>query len=192
MAEAPTKGWFILPGKEGDRTLDEQLLGLAPALEIARGKRVLDLGCAEGLISREFARAGASEVVGIEILERHVAEAEKQCAGLPCRFYAWHLERLYENGPAKDVLGKFDIVLALGVIHKLKFPAVGVWLACGMSCGSVVIRYPAYAESARQIIRSKHYGNTVYVPEIMEQACFELASTTDGPHGERVEYWARS
>lgn len=190
--EAPLRGWFILPGKEGDRTLAQQMVGLDDALALAGGKRVLDLGCAEGLISREFVHAGAAEVVGIDILDRHVEEARRQCEGLPCRFYTWHLERLHENGPAKDVLGKFNIVLALAVVHKLKNPEAGLRLAAEMSDDLVVLRLPNYPETKQGLIRSKHWGTTCDIAAVMGDCGFELVRTCDGPPGEPVQYWRRA
>jgi 2-polyprenyl-3-methyl-5-hydroxy-6-metoxy-1,4-benzoquinol methylase len=65
------KGWLSVPGirEHADRTLAEQMLGLDKAVAECKGKRVLDLGCAEGLIGLEFAKAGAVNVVGIESLQ---------------------------------------------------------------------------------------------------------------------------
>ena len=57
MAEQP-KGWFSTLGLV-NRTPDQQLNGLIGCSWRVWGKTVLDVGCAEGLISIELAKAGA-------------------------------------------------------------------------------------------------------------------------------------
>jgi 2-polyprenyl-3-methyl-5-hydroxy-6-metoxy-1,4-benzoquinol methylase len=114
----PRKGWFKLPGQDGDRSVKGQLVGLARALEACRGKTVLDLGCAEGAIALEFARAGATRILGVEVVAEHLEVARRLCAGYPCEFRHEDLNRtrLAEGE-------QFDVVLALAIIHKLKHPA---------------------------------------------------------------------
>ena len=58
MAQQMTKqGWFSTKGRLGDRTLKQQLMGLDPLFAECKGKTVLDVGCAEGLISIELDKA---------------------------------------------------------------------------------------------------------------------------------------
>ena len=52
------KGWFVTDGRAGDRTLAQQLVGLDKIN--VQGATVLDVGCAEGLISIEMAKRGAA------------------------------------------------------------------------------------------------------------------------------------
>ena len=49
-----TIGWFTTAKRPGDRTLEQQLVGLDKVLAEVAGKTVLDAGCAEGLISMEI------------------------------------------------------------------------------------------------------------------------------------------
>ncbi len=141
MSAPARRGWFKLPGQSGDRTVAEQLLGLKPALEACRGKTVLDLGCAEGAIALEFARAGAAHVEGLEVIGEHLEVARELCKGQPCEFREADL-----NTAVVDVMhGGWDIVLALAVLHKLKDPARVLRLFGGLARELVVIRMPGWA-----------------------------------------------
>jgi cyclopropane fatty-acyl-phospholipid synthase-like methyltransferase len=79
--------------------------------------RVLDLACAEGAHAIELAQAGAREVVGIEGRQLYVDRA---------RFVArsFGLENVrFEQGDVRavspDTIGRFDLVLFLGILHHL-------------------------------------------------------------------------
>lgn len=113
-----TRGWFSLPERPGDRTLEQQLRGLAPLIAEVRGKRVLDLGCAEGLIALELAREGAQHVDGVEIVPGHVAIANRLAEerNLPCKFVQADANRY-------TPMTEYRIVLMLAVLHKLQEPA---------------------------------------------------------------------
>ena len=70
------EGWFSTHGRDGDRTIDQQLLGLDPLFDEVKGKTVLDIGCAEGLISLHLCtKFKAKSVHGVEIIASHVAVA---------------------------------------------------------------------------------------------------------------------
>lgn len=187
------KGWFIIPGvQDGDRTLEEQMLGVTAALAEAKGKTVLDLGCAEGLIGREFARAGAIDVEGIESLEVHAAVGRTQCAGLPVYFSVLDLQDHSARMLAIGGIKQYDIVLSLGVCHKLQYPADGIRFSARSSLDLVLIRLCASEEAKTGILRSKHYhDNACDVGAIMVEEGFELERVLPGPREETVHYWRR-
>ena len=190
MIDANEKGWFRIPGirPDGDRTLEEQMIGLAPALEEARGKTVLDLGCAEGLIAREFARAGASRVVGIEMLASHLEVARAVCKDVPqVRFICAHLGDFIA---ARESIRTFDIVLALGIIHKLRDPEVPLRFAAQSAASLMLFRAPAKATNGN--VASKHTGITCNVPRIMAAEGFAEERLIPGVRGEAVQYWRRT
>lgn len=54
-------------------------------LDLAPGKRLLDVTCGPGLYAAEFARRGV-EVTGIDFGPAALAYARNHCAGLPCEF----------------------------------------------------------------------------------------------------------
>lgn len=182
------KGWFKVPGvrPNGDRTIAEQLMGLKPALEEVKGKTVLDLGCAEGCIALEFAKAGAAKVTGIELLASHLAVAKVICRGLPVAFIHAHLGdyiRSLESFP------QYDIVLALGIIHKLHDPAIALRFAAASAKDLMLFRAPAKATGG--IVKSKHTDATCDVPKIMTESGFVEEQLIEGVRGEAVQYWRR-
>lgn len=187
------KGWFIIPGvQHGDRTLEEQMRGVSPALAECSGKTVLDLGCAEGLIGREFARAGAARVHGIEAVADHIAVAREQCAGLPMTFEQAHLLLLCQERLASGEIEQYDIVLSLGVCHKLIDPAVGVRFSARSSRNLVLFRMHAKSEARNGILGSKFDRHVrVNTVSIMEEEGFARESVLAGPHDETVWWWRR-
>ena len=182
------KGWFSIPGvRPGDRTLKEQMIGLQPALDEAKGKSLLDLGCAEGLIAREFARAGAREVVGIELLAAHLAVAKVQCRDFPQIKFIWAHLGDYIKSLAS--FPQYDIVLALGIIHKLHDPVVPMRFAAQSAKRLVVFRAPAKKYDG--LIKSKFTDAKCNVPEVMTSEGFVEERLIAGVRGEACQYWRR-
>lgn len=109
------QGWFDLPGRLGDRTIEQQLLGMDWLLENCAGKTVLDVGCAEGLISIELAKRGAVALHGVEIIDKHLTIARELAGDLPITF---------ENadGNTWEPSRRYDVVLLLSILHKFKDP----------------------------------------------------------------------
>lgn len=137
------KGWFKIDGiQDGDRTLADQLKGLAPALAAVNAKtKVLDLGCAEGLIAREFLRAGAKAVHGIDFVEASVAVARKLCGNAPN--VEFECANLNDGVPAPAKKREYEIVLCLAILHKLRQPFALLAEVCHLNRpGLLVIRLP--------------------------------------------------
>jgi SAM-dependent methyltransferase len=183
------KGWLIIPGvQDGDRTLEEQTMALRPAIAECAGKTILDLGCAEGLIGREFAKAGALKVTGIDGSAGHLSVAAEQCRKWKNMEFKW----VDLNRDAKQLVFSADIVLCLGIAHKLHEPGDCVRLAADSSNDLVLIRSGRGA-NAQGIIKSKHRETTCDSHAIMEGRGFVLEKVVDGPAErlEPVEYWRR-
>lgn len=171
------KGWFVMPGiQEGERTLEEQSLGLKEIFPLAIGKSVLDLGCAEGLIALEFALIDASRVVGVDANEQFIETARKYCRHGRLRF---ELSDLREEVKRRTVARDFDIVLALGVIHKLADPAAGLRYAARRAKEIVVLRWGMGREA--HICVGKHSGVRCDSLEVMESEGFEIVDVFAGP-----------
>lgn len=187
------KGWFIIPGvQDGDRTLEDQVTALKPALEECKGKSILDMGCAEGLIGLEFMRAGALCCFGIDTVGDHLAVARSQCAGLRMDFMKASVEEFDAHlMPDPFGVGQYDIVLALGVAHKLQQPRIGIELAARMSKDLVLLRRGL--RQVNGVISSKFFKGTVDSHALLRYLGFDLDMVVDGPppHCEAVEYWRR-
>lgn len=179
------KGWFIIPGvQSGDRTLEEQMLALRPALKIAADKTVLDIGCAEGLVSAEFAKV-AAHVHGIEYSEAHLSVARKLFDGHANLTF----ERCDLNKPPP--VRQFDIVLALGVCHKLADPAVGVHFAAQSAREYLLLR--SGVRESKGVINSKISGKKVHAHKILQDYGFTLEQRVYGhpKWNEEVQYFRR-
>jgi SAM-dependent methyltransferase len=182
------KGWFKIDGvQDGDRTLEDQIVAVRPALTEAAGKTVLDLGCAEGLIAREFALAGASDVLGIESVAGHLEVARRICDGLAIRFLHANLS----NAGQMDV-GQFDIVLGLGVIHKLEFPEIGLRFAA-RSCKALLLLRSGRRVTGGLIHSKRDPKNVCDSHALLRADGFEMEKVVTGSARflEDVEYWRR-
>lgn len=96
---------------------------LSPHLPPLTGQRVLDVGCAEGLLTRKMAQAGAAFVVGIEKRADRVEWANQmpEVAEGRLRFYhgkAHDLRELAARHP-EHFGGGFSLVTCIGVLQHI-------------------------------------------------------------------------
>jgi hypothetical protein len=139
----PTKSWFDLKRGPFERTLVDQMRGLRPVVDefrqaAARGRPLscLDVGCAEGLIGMEMAKAGASAVLGVEIVPQRVADATRLRGDLPCTYEVGNVATYQPRRP-------YDVLLALSILHKLPSPSESLYRLVHSFCRRlVVIRLP--------------------------------------------------
>ena len=176
------RGWYRIEGvQDGDRTLAQQVLGL-DGIDF-RGKTVLELASAEGLMSKWMIERGAKSVDGIEIVAEHVKEAWRQCKGLPCGFDVDDLN--LAHAPRKN----YDIVMALAILHKVKDPSA-VARRYARCCKEMVIRLPP--ENAPNIIDPRS-GNVPYrINDVMTSEGFNLLRVTQGHLAEWTAHYARN
>jgi 2-polyprenyl-3-methyl-5-hydroxy-6-metoxy-1,4-benzoquinol methylase len=87
-----------------------------------RGKRVLDIGCRDGLFSFAAESMGAAEVVGID------NDLSKAATEFLIPFFnskvRMHQMNLYDLKP--ESLGMFDVVICPGVLYHLRYPFWGL------------------------------------------------------------------
>lgn len=182
------KGWFKIPGvQEGERTLEEQLLGLEPLLDQVQGKTVLDIGCAEGLISRAVVERGAVKVRGLDCNVENIEAAQRLGLDPHRAFFAVH--NANEIGPDEEACLHSDIVLGLAIFHKLQRPAESLAAWSRFARELLVIRLPGGSEGE---FLAKHSKARCDVAEVLPPLGFILERTETGPRGELVQYWRRS
>jgi tRNA (mo5U34)-methyltransferase len=88
-----------------------------------RGKTVLDVGCNAGFYSFEAKRRGAERVLGVDGQRQHIRQGlfVRNVLGLDVEFRRLNV---YELSPRS--VGRFDIILALGLLYHLKHPILAL------------------------------------------------------------------
>lgn len=174
------KPWF---GKGGDRTLEQQLTGLDELLDHVPGKSVLDVGCAEGLISHHLIDNGAAAVHGLEVRADFVDEANRLRGDRACSF---DVADANEYKPKRE----YDIVLMLAVLHKLKNPSDACKKFAKAARDLVVLRLPP--KEAPFIIDERSGSKPFDIAKAMEDSGFRLgAHGRIGPFNEWMGYYTR-
>lgn len=178
-----TIGWFATATRPGDRTLEQQLIGLHKVLAEVAGKTVIDAGCAEGLLSMEMAKAGAVKCVGLEVVAGHVALGKTLVGDLPCELVVANL-----NDFDVSRLEPADVVLMLAVLHKLKDPSSVCARLAALAKDLCVIRLPPYG---LVIVDDRSGGVPHDIGAVMDAAGFVLESEERGPLDEWLGYFRR-
>lgn len=190
----PSKTWFPMGRGDYERTLTDQMRGLRPLVDEFRAARTrgrpltcLDVGCAEGLIGIEMAKAGAGQVHGIELVPERVKDANRLRGSLPCTFEVADVST-YQPRQA------FDVVMALSILHKMPDPSATLRRLVGTTCDRmVVIRLPP-KDSSRQhppwVVVDPRSGNQPHdLSRVLSDMRFNLAEETEGHLGEWIGYW---
>ena len=189
--------WFRIDGEpEGERTLAEQMKGLGGALDGCCGKTVVDFGCAEGLIAQQFAQAGAKSVFGIEYnpalfaVAQRLERAHAETGWHNLHFQLADIRTVMKQERESGEIWRYDIVLALAVIHKLPDPADAATFMADVTGELLVVRLPKGSSGA---FKGKNWPwagcdlNT-----ILPSRGLKLDTVAKGPRGEQVQYWRRA
>src|SRR5947209_627498 len=120
--------WFHNLNLHGVATAPNHFLGDFPNIKwryISRdipldlnGASVLDVGCNGGFYSIEMKRRGAGRVLGIDVDDRYLRQAQfaAETLGLQIDF---EKRSVYDIG---SITGQFDYVLFMGVFYHLRYP----------------------------------------------------------------------
>ncbi len=184
MAPKELKSWFSFGQERNfDRTLKQQLKGLGMLRSQVAGKTVLDIGCAEGLISIYLVDHGAVAAHGIDTRSDFIEDANRLRGDRPCTFEVadanvWEPQREY------------DVVIMLAVLHKLEDPGAVCKRFAAAARDLVVIRIPP--KDAPRIVDERSDFKPVNIDKVMRAAGFKLSlSGPIGPHGEWMGYYER-
>lgn len=108
------------------------------------GKRVLDVGCAEGFFSFEAERRGASEVVAIDSYPESIRRFNICRAALGSRVEAY-LVNVYDLTPR--AFGTFDLILFYGVLYHLRYPLLALERLLSVCSGSMLLQTATHEEA---------------------------------------------
>jgi tRNA (mo5U34)-methyltransferase len=120
--------WFHNLDLFGVKTAPNHFLGdfpnikwkqISPAIpERLDGATVLDIGCNGGFYSIEMKRRGAARVLGIDVDDRYLNQAQfaAKTLGLDIEF---EKRSVYATD---EIAGQFDFVLFMGVFYHLRYP----------------------------------------------------------------------
>ena len=170
-SDPPGTGWFAINGVQtGVRQLAQQIKGLEILRREARGRTVLDLGCAEGLVSQWLCDAGAAYADGIDCSETRVAVGN----GLTSDRVRLRVGDLNELSSLPILQPTYDVVLLLSVVQKLKRPEWVLDFAIRRCQRWLAIRTPSWLiEDAR----SNH--RRVSIVDHMRRGGFTLIQESD-------------
>ena len=125
---------FVTPGWSDPRADKLPHYGLPADLT---GKRVLDIGCAEGFFSFEAERRGAKEVVAIDSFPDSVRRFNI-CRNAHGSKATAFLCNVYELNPR--AFGTFDIVFFFGVLYHLRNPILALEKILAVCTGTMLLQ----------------------------------------------------
>jgi len=127
----------VTPGRSDARRDKLPYFGLPEDLS---GKRVLDIGCAEGFFSFEAERRGAEEVVAIDKGEAPGDNAARfrLCADALGSRLTIQSASVYELNPHD--WGKFDVVFFFGVLYHLTDQAAALESIASVTAGILLLQ----------------------------------------------------
>lgn len=122
----PLKDGGVLEGIQSVEQLEARVREF-PLPDSLAGKRVLDIGTWDGYFAFEMEKRGA-EVVAIDSTEIENFYIARELLGSKA---GYHVMDVYELDPKR--IGRFDVVLFLGVLYHLKHPLYALEKVCSVT-----------------------------------------------------------
>jgi tRNA (mo5U34)-methyltransferase len=107
---------IITAGRKSVGQLEAEFNRLSLNSEPLQGKRLLDIGCADGFFSLKCEELGA-DVIGIDGIHRDGLKYVRKILNPKFRYYC--IDFL---SPSLHELGRFDVILYLGVLYHTMYP----------------------------------------------------------------------
>ena len=103
------------------------------------GRRVIDIGCGDGVYSAELIEAGAIEVLGVDAAGEAVESARRRCSSLSnARF---EVVDIYSLAPEAEL---FDVAIVRGMLHHLYDAPAAIARICQVAREVVVCEPNGY------------------------------------------------
>jgi tRNA (mo5U34)-methyltransferase len=168
------------------------ILGLSA--DFLRGRRLLDIGCADGYMSLQCARLGA-EVTAVDGIYRESLKYVREHAETKFQFYC--IDFLSSSFLE---LGRFDVILYLGVLYHTMYPFEHfLRLASASAAGATVLietefyNLPGFEDAATlfydyeqkltQDWSSPVFPSVPWIISTLERAGFDEVTLLLGPNG---------
>lgn len=157
------------------------------ALGPVRGKRVLDVGCGDGLYARLLAQRGAEQVMGTDSSSEMIRLAEVAEAERPLGIqYDVH------DVATMPTLGSFDVVIAVNVLHYADSAAtledMCKRISSNLAPGGTLLAYVGNAECDPDAVRD--FGFYVDRPtDVCEGDAFTVSIRATPTASVRVHHW---
>ncbi|MCP2168192.1 Ubiquinone/menaquinone biosynthesis C-methylase UbiE [Goodfellowiella coeruleoviolacea] len=166
-----------------------EIPSLCGVLGPVRGKRVLDVGCGDGVYARVIKQRGAAHVVGVDVSAGMIELARAIEAEQPLG-----VEYRVHDATTMPVLDAFDVVVAAAVLHYADTRSTLVRM-CERMCANLVPggRLLAYVGNPTADPRSAQAnGFVLHRPaDPHDGAAYTISVPTVPPIALRVHYWSR-
>ncbi len=152
----------------------ESALGPAFGTDL-RDLSAIDLACHQGYFALELAARGLSRVVGVDARAQHVEDATLMAKVLGHDNFSARVSDVHAL--SADELGRFDIVLMLGLIYHLENPVGAIRLAQALTGRVCVIETQVVPHLSGNV----DWGNHRFVKPL--KGCFGIIDETEETHG---------
>ena len=144
MIKGAYRPWFVIGDNSGQWDIERQDAGLSQI--DFKNKTVLEIGCAEGLVSLQNLKRGARLSHGIEFRERAV-EVAKSIAGVlgqsdSAKFFWGDIRAADKVLNQGGMLDRYDIVIAMAVLQKVPNQAEIFSKLLAKCASTMVLRLP--------------------------------------------------
>lgn len=139
------------------------------------GRTVVDLACHQGWFATQLAARGAAEVLAVDARQQHVDDANLIAGVLGHRQLRAERHDIHALDPT--ALGRFDVVLLLGLLYHLENPVGALRTAHGLTGGVCVVETQVVPHLGGVV----DWGHHTFVKEL--QGCFGVIDETHETHG---------